>query len=175
MTLRLDWAGGIGQSGTVTGRGWQKVADLVVAGRLKLGYTSRPQFATASGVSKRTLGTLERGNPVSPRTLRAIETKLGMRPGYLDKVRDTPEGRPLVSDGVTDTNRAAIEVDAPEDESILDAHGKPYLDAQGVPVTPAGVNLVLDAALRYGGVDSWRRALTDMAHRYGLPMSDPDE
>lgn len=194
MTLRLDWTGSVGQSVNVAGRGWKKVADLVVAARLKLGYDTRPAFAAASGISERTLGTLERGNPVSPRTLRVVETKLGMTPGYLDDVRIQADAsaprRRLIS--VPALNGAADDVDTPEaadasvvadedaaepiadvaKQAITGPDGIPYRDLRDNVVTPARLMDALDFTLATKGVGPWMELMADFVDRYGSSGDD---
>lgn len=59
---------------------WQRLASYVVSGRVTLGITDRKQFVTASGVSYRTLSTLESGKRVSPEVLAKVSAVLGWSP-----------------------------------------------------------------------------------------------
>lgn len=191
MTLRLDWAGNVRQSRDVAGRGWKRVADLVVAARLKHGYDTQPAFAAASGVSPRTIGTLERGNPVSPRTLRAVETKLGMSPGYLDDVRDEDTNAPASQQPSTSPPELALvpPADTPARspgtpradllqerlrEPLVDEAGEPIRDRYGDTVTPARLFSFLEHVLMYSndGTAAFQRALRTAAAQYGLEMED---
>lgn len=57
---------------------------------------SQQALATAAGVSMRTVGSLERGDPVAFATLHAVERALGWRAGAASDVLagDQPEERP---------------------------------------------------------------------------------
>lgn len=65
---------------------WGRLADHVIAGRVRRGISSRRAFAAhlrAIGhpVTERTLGSLERGERVSMDTVAAVEIGLGWEPG----------------------------------------------------------------------------------------------
>src|SRR5262245_46217733 len=59
---------------------WERLASYVVSARLAAGYRDRRQLAAATGITDRTIGTLENGRPVSPETLAAIESVVGWKP-----------------------------------------------------------------------------------------------
>lgn len=194
MTLPLDWTGNVRQGTNVTGRGWKRVADLVVATRLKLGYSTRPTFAAAAGIALRTLDTLERGNPVSPRILRKVETGLGMDAGYLDDVRDEGDTAPLSPPAdaapaltavppLDDSDTTGNSTTPPRDilqrrlhEPMVDENGRPIRDRYGDVMTPARYFSFLEHVLMYSkdGVPSMQRAIYKAAPQFGLRMEDQD-
>lgn len=59
---------------------WHRLASYVVSARLAAGYKDRRALSAASGVTDRTLGKLENGQPVSPETLAAVEALVGWKP-----------------------------------------------------------------------------------------------
>lgn len=59
---------------------WRRLASYVVSARLAAGYKDRRALSAASGVTDRTLGKLENGQPVSPETLAAVEALVGWKP-----------------------------------------------------------------------------------------------
>lgn len=73
---------------------WQRLAIEVQARRRELRFYTQDDLAEAAGVSRRTIGTLERGGKVSSPTLRAVEIALRWTPGSADDVlrggRPTP-------------------------------------------------------------------------------------
>lgn len=65
---------------------WSRLADYVVAGRVRLGYPDRRAFVAhlrdlGIDLTERTLGTLESGRRVGPSTLAAVQIGLGWTPG----------------------------------------------------------------------------------------------
>lgn len=64
-----------------TGQDWGRLAEYVSAERVKLGYRTLIDFATAIGISDRTLGRLENGRSVGRNTLSVVETALKWAPG----------------------------------------------------------------------------------------------
>jgi Helix-turn-helix len=73
----------------MAGEDWRRLADYVVARRVKLGMRDRRAFAETTGLTERTLGKLENGQRVSPSTLGMVENRLGWAPG---SCRRTLEG-----------------------------------------------------------------------------------
>lgn len=65
---------------------WERLGDYVVARRTALGMRDRRALAAVTGVSDRTLGTLENGKRVSPSTLGAVENQLGWVPGSCRRI-----------------------------------------------------------------------------------------
>jgi hypothetical protein len=65
---------------------WERLGDYVVARRAALGMRDRRAFATATGVTDRTLGKLENGKRVSASTLGAVENQLGWAPGSCRRI-----------------------------------------------------------------------------------------
>jgi transcriptional regulator with XRE-family HTH domain len=65
---------------------WQRLGDYVVARRAALGMRDRRAFASATGVTDRTLGKLENGKKVSASTLGAVENQLGWAPGSCRRI-----------------------------------------------------------------------------------------
>jgi len=65
---------------------WLRLADYVVARRVKLGMRDRRALADATGVTERTLGKLENGQRVSPSTLGMIENRLDWTPGSCRRI-----------------------------------------------------------------------------------------
>lgn len=72
----------------MAGRDWKKLAAHVVRDRVARGYGSRAEFATATGVTDRTLGNLERGQSVSAATLSVVESALHWVPGSAAETLD---------------------------------------------------------------------------------------
>jgi transcriptional regulator with XRE-family HTH domain len=66
----------------------ERLASLVVARRVELGYKRRPAFAEAAGISLRTLGDLETGRRTNfdPATIAAIEQALRWATGSISQV-----------------------------------------------------------------------------------------
>jgi hypothetical protein len=64
----------------------RRLADYVVARRVELGMRDRRAFAGATGVTERTLGKLENGQPVSPNTLAIVDNRLGWAPGSCRRI-----------------------------------------------------------------------------------------
>src|SRR5882724_7419739 len=79
-------------------RDWKRLADYVIARRTKLGHKDRGTFATASGITERTLWNLENGRSVSAPTLAAVADTLGWSP---DSPRLILDGREPVERGGT--------------------------------------------------------------------------
>jgi hypothetical protein len=65
---------------------WRRLADYVIARRMRLGMRDRRALAAATGVTDRTLGKLENGQRVSASTLGVIENQLGWEPGSCRKI-----------------------------------------------------------------------------------------
>ncbi len=65
---------------------WRRLADYVVARRVELGMRDRRAFATATGITDRTLGKLEKGQRVSASTLGVIENQLDWTPGTCRRI-----------------------------------------------------------------------------------------
>lgn len=59
---------------------WPRLASYVVSARVRAGFEDRDAFADAIGVTARTLGTLERGKRVGPKTLARIADELHWTP-----------------------------------------------------------------------------------------------
>ena len=85
----------------------ERLGELVRERRRALGYRTVEDFAVATGVSRRTLGTLERGEArVSDDTAAAIERILRWAPGSVEAILQG--GRPSEDPGV-DLQRIADE------------------------------------------------------------------
>jgi hypothetical protein len=84
----------------MNGEDWRRLADYVVARRVKLGMRDRRALAAATGVTDRTLGKLENGRRVSPSTLGAIENLFGWTPGSCRRILagDEPSPVPVAQD-----------------------------------------------------------------------------
>lgn len=65
---------------------WAKLGEWVYARRRNRGMRSRELFAVKAGVSSRTLGDLERGLPVSPHTLLAVDAALFWVAGSCERI-----------------------------------------------------------------------------------------
>lgn len=67
---------------------WERLATVVARERMRLGYRSLPAFAAASGLSARTLDSIEhyRKTSYDPATLSALESALGWRTGSVERV-----------------------------------------------------------------------------------------
>lgn len=195
MTLQLDYTSRIRQGEDVAGRSWKRVGVCVAHARFEAGYNTRPQFASATGISERTLGTLERGNPVSAKTLRVIERKLEMPLGYLDDVLDGrkparnehPDGPspPLTLVSSLDDAPRASEAPTPPapdilqkrlHEPLVDERGQLCRDRHGDVLTPARIMSFLEFVLTHSqdGVPAFQRALQDAGTQWGLPLVDRD-
>ena len=74
---------------------WERHGDYVVARRTALGMRDRRAFATATGVTDRTLGKLENGGRVSASTLGVVENHLGWAPGSCRRVLSG--GEPVIA------------------------------------------------------------------------------
>lgn len=87
---------------------WQNLASYVLHDRVALGYRTRPDFAEASAISKRTLGDLETGRRVSKTTLGLAELALRWAPGSALRVLAGGEpirlGTAQPEDGVADSD-----------------------------------------------------------------------
>lgn len=59
---------------------WPRLGTYVVSARKSAGFSTRRAFATAVGVTDRTLGKLEGGERVSPDTLAAVADAVGWTP-----------------------------------------------------------------------------------------------
>jgi transcriptional regulator with XRE-family HTH domain len=68
------------------GRDWKNLARHVRRRRVELGYSTTRQFAGALGISFRTIGNLERGQPVGGNTLVAVERLLRWSTGAVDEL-----------------------------------------------------------------------------------------
>ncbi len=68
-------------------RGWGRVGAAVVERRRVRGFRTQADFATALGVSRRTVAALERGeHPMSDDTVAAVERVLRWEPGSIDRI-----------------------------------------------------------------------------------------
>jgi transcriptional regulator with XRE-family HTH domain len=113
----------------------ERLASLVVARRVELGYKRRPAFAEAAGISLRTLGDLETGRRTNfdPATIAAIEQALRWDTGSIGQILsggDPSEARattreraingtPTVRPGTSERDEALLKVlasDLPEDK-----------------------------------------------------------
>lgn len=65
---------------------WGRLAQYVTSARMAAGLTSRDALATATGVTERTLFTLEKGRRVGDNTLTAVELAVGWKPGSAHKI-----------------------------------------------------------------------------------------
>ena len=67
---------------------WQRLADFVASGRVAKGYRTVLAFAEATGLTNRTLGTLERaeGRGFDIATFAAIENALDWEPGSCRRI-----------------------------------------------------------------------------------------
>ena len=76
---------------------WKRLASYVVARRRELGISTRQELAGVTGVSHRTLGTLENGARVSPGTLASVSNALGWTPDSPSMV--LAGGQPTLTQG----------------------------------------------------------------------------
>lgn len=80
-------SGHIRQSSDVAGRdrknleAWRRLADYVRSRRVEVGFRSTRQLAIAVDITEKTIGKLERGQPVNTSTLAAVEAALQWSPG----------------------------------------------------------------------------------------------
>lgn len=67
---------------------WERLAQYVISGRVRLGHRVRGAFAGVVGISERILGDIEkaRRSNYDPTTLAQLEQALGWRTGSLDSV-----------------------------------------------------------------------------------------
>lgn len=69
---------------------------------MRAGHRTRTQFSEALGISDRTIGNLERGQPVGANTLAEVAIKLGWTPDSPDNILDDGgEPTPLDATGPT--------------------------------------------------------------------------
>jgi len=73
------------------GNNRQRLANLVKAWRIQLGMLSQAALAEASQVSIRTVGSLERGEKISPTKMRQIEMALRRPPYTFDAILEGVE------------------------------------------------------------------------------------
>lgn len=142
-------------------------------------------LARASGVDRETLRKVRYGlmgkRGAAPRTKLALEQVFRWGRGSIDVISAGGDPDPLnvipltipnaTSDSPTPDTTQHEGANAP----ILRPDGHPHLDDAGEPITPARINEVLEHGARLASVDGYRRLLTDMAERYGLPLSGPEE
>lgn len=88
---------------------WSRLADHVIAARVRLGHKTRRGFAThlrdiGHPVDERTLGNLERGKSVSADTVAAVEIGLGWEPGSGRAI--LAGGRPTLAKQMEDSAQA---------------------------------------------------------------------
>jgi hypothetical protein len=97
---------------------WNRLADYVIAGRVRAGFANRRAFVAhldrvGAPVTERTLGTLERGERVSMDTVAAVEIGLSWAPG---------SGRATLTGGEPKTKASA------PSPSVERAEVPPYID-----------------------------------------------
>lgn len=78
---------------------WERLASYVISARIDAGYKDRRSFAAATGITERTLGTLETGHRVSPDTLAVVERYVGWRPDSARQVLRGGEPSHVTADG----------------------------------------------------------------------------
>jgi hypothetical protein len=103
----------------MAGDDWKRLGDYVVARRIALGMRDRRALAAATGVTDRTLGTLENGGRVSASTLGAVENHLGWGPGSCRKV--LAGGEPVMLAGIA----SRPQFDDPTLQHIAETPGLP--------------------------------------------------
>ena len=72
----------------------ERLASFVIARRMEIGIRDRRALQRISGLSDRTIGTLERGGTVNAATLGAIENALNWEPGSAKRILEG--GEPVV-------------------------------------------------------------------------------
>lgn len=77
---------------------WQRLASYVVSARVTAGFKDRRSLAHATGITERTLGTLENGRRVSPETLAVVEKAIGWKPDSARQVLRGGEPEPVDGD-----------------------------------------------------------------------------
>jgi len=90
----------------------QRLARYVVRRRTSLGFKYREDFATATGLSTRTLGDIERARrQVSDASVAAIEERLGWKPGSFEAILDggEPEIMPTAGPEQGPDRRSALD------------------------------------------------------------------
>ncbi len=80
---------------------WARLAEHVITRRVDRGYKTRQAFATASGLSLRTLGDIERHDRDSydNATLATLESALGWEPGSVQNILTGGKPRTADEDG----------------------------------------------------------------------------
>jgi transcriptional regulator with XRE-family HTH domain len=109
----------------MVGEDLDRLAKYVVRRRVALGYKTREEFATASGLSVRTLGDIERARRmVGDSSVAAVEDALGWRPGAFDAILADGEPElvepPAVPAAKTSDALAAMVGDDPDLRAIAD-------------------------------------------------------
>jgi len=72
----------------------ERLASFVIARRMEIGIRDRRALQRISGLSDRTIGTLERGGSVNAATLGAIENALNWEPGSARRILEG--GEPVI-------------------------------------------------------------------------------
>ena len=92
--LVVRWADSLA---VVAAKGWERLATIVGRERLRLGYRSLRAFAAESGLSPRTLDSIEHHRKTSydPATLSALESALGWRVGSVERVLKGLDPQPI--------------------------------------------------------------------------------
>ena len=106
----------------------KRLAAHVIARRMALGIKDRRALSKETGISDRTIGKLELGQPVSPSTLGMVENVLSWEPGSAQRVLEGGEpaikgqqspaapARPAYTDPVMQEAWEALEdVDLPDE------------------------------------------------------------
>jgi transcriptional regulator with XRE-family HTH domain len=71
--------------------GWPRLASYVVSARIDAGFREQRALAAVTGISERTLGKLENGQPVGATTLVTVAKHLGWTPDSPQRIRDGGE------------------------------------------------------------------------------------
>lgn len=117
---------------------WPRLGEHVRARRVQLGYRSRDRVAELAGVGSRTLGDLERGQPVSDNTLWALEPALQWTAGSWKAVLrgEAPSVIYLATDPETAAGEATVTERNSQAEIERTPVGTPSLSVVPTTVEP---------------------------------------
>jgi hypothetical protein len=74
---------------------WSRLASYVVSARVRAGFRDRREFARATGITDRTIGKLELGQPVGPETLAVVAATVGWKPDSPRRILAGGEPEPI--------------------------------------------------------------------------------
>ena len=98
---------------------WQRLGSFVIARRMALGIKDRRVLKKISGLSDRTIGTLERGGSVNGATLGAIENALGWEPGSARRILEG--GEPVIQGESAEPQQPRRRYDDPAEQAIWES------------------------------------------------------